>query len=124
MTHFEDKVRQALSAEDAKLYDTLGHRPNLVQAAFETLSNENRLFAVGGWVLGFAMFGLAAYAGSGFFAAESMRDLVGLAATAVIALFALGFIKIWFFMEAQKDALMRELRRIEPQLMALQRAES
>jgi hypothetical protein len=119
MTHYEDTVRSALSAEDAKLYDALGRSPNPVQAAFATLSSEHRLFAIGGWVMGFAMFAVAIYAASRFAEAETVRAMIGWAAGAIVALFALGFIKIWFFMEIQKDALLRELKRMELEIAAL-----
>lgn len=118
MTRYDDAVRGALSADDLKLYDALGRSENPIKGAFAMLSGENRLFAIGGWVMGFAMLAVAAYAATRFAEAETTRAMVGWAAGAVIALFALGFIKMWFFLEIQKDAVLRALKRLELQLAA------
>jgi hypothetical protein len=120
MTDYDQTVRSALSAEDARLYDALGRSQNPVQAAFATLSSEHRLFAIGGWVFGVVMFAVAIYAASQFFEAETPRGMIGWTAGAIIALFALGFIKIWFFMEIQKNAVLRALKRVELQISAIQ----
>lgn len=119
MTHIDDAVRSALSAEDAKLYDALGRSRNPVQAALATLSGEQRIFAIGGWMLGFALFAVAIYAGFRFAEADTTREMTGWAAVAVVAFLALGFLKLWFFMEVQKDAVLRELKRVELELAAL-----
>lgn len=119
MTRYDDVVRSGLSPDDLQLYDALSRHPNPVQAAFATLRGEHRLFAIGAWVMGFAMFAIAVYATTRFAEAETTRAMIGWAAGATVALFALGFIKIWFFMEIQREALLRELKRMELQLAAL-----
>lgn len=118
MSHYDERVRGALSAEDARLYDALGRSQNPVQAAFATLSSEHRLFAIGGWVLGFAMFAIAIYATAQFFEAATTREMIAWAAGAIVALLALGFIKIWFFMEIQTGAVLRAVKRLELQIAA------
>ena len=122
MTRYDDAIRGALSADDLKLYDALGRRENPVQGAFAMLSGENRWFAIGGWVMGFAMLAVAVYAATRFAEAETTRAMVGWAAGAVSALFALGFIKMWFFLEIQKDAVLRALKRLELQVAARRQA--
>jgi len=119
MAHYDDTVRSALSAEDARLYDALGHSQNPVEAALATLTSEHRLFAIGGWILGFSMFAVALYAGNRFLEAQTLHGMIGWAAGTMIAFVALGFIKIWFFMEIQKAAILRALKRIEFQVAAL-----
>lgn len=122
MTRYDDAIRGALSADDLKLYDALGRRENPVQGAFAMLSGENRWFAIGGWIMGFAMLAVAVYAATRFAEAETTRAMVGWAAGAVSALFALGFIKMWFFLEIQKDAVLRALKRLELQVAARRQA--
>lgn len=119
MTLHDNAVRGALSPDDLQLYDALGRRPNPVQAAFATLRGEHRLFAIGAWAMGFAMFAIAGYAATRFAEAETTRAMIGWAAGATVALVALGLIKIWVFMEIQREALLRELKRLEFQVAAL-----
>lgn len=120
MSHYQDTVRNALSAEDARLYDALGRSQNPLQAAFSTLlTGEHRLFAIGGWALGAMMVAGAVYAVTRFVEAETTRAMVGWASCALAAVFALGFIKIWFFMEIQTQALLRATKRVEMEVAAL-----
>jgi len=119
MSHHQDTVRNALSAEDARLYDALGRSQNPLQGAFSTLTSEHRLFAIGGWVLGVAMVAGALYSVTRFMEAETTRAVVGWAACALGAVVAVGFIKIWFFMEIQTQALLRATKRVEMQVAAL-----
>lgn len=120
MSHYEDTVRNALSAEDARLYDALGRSQNPLQAAFSALlTGEHRLFAIAGWVLGVAMVAGALYAATRFIEAETTRAMVGWASCALAAVVVLGFIKVWFFMEIQTQALLRATKRVEMEVAAL-----
>lgn len=120
MSHYQDTVRKALSPEDARLYDALGRSLNPLQAAFSTLlTSEHRLFAIGGWVVGVVMVAGALYAITRFIEAETTRAMVGWASCALAAVLALGFIKIWFFMEIQTHALLRAMKRVEMEVAAL-----
>lgn len=119
MRRHDATVRSALSAEDARLHEALSRSQNPIEAAFATLTGEHRLFAIGGWVLGISMFAVALYAASRFFEAVTLQGMIGWAAGATIAVVALGVIKIWFFMEIQKAAILRALRRGELQVAAL-----
>ena len=120
MSHYQDTVRNALSADDARLYDALGRSQNPLQAAFSTLlAGEHRLFAIAGWALGVVMVAGAVYAATRFIEAETTRAMVGWASCALAAVVALGFIKIWFFMEIQTQALLRVMKRLEMEVAAL-----
>ena len=65
------------------------------------------------------MFLIAAYAGWRFWAAPDLRQMLLWGALAGFALFTLGMIKLWFFIEMQKNAITRELKRLELQVASL-----
>jgi hypothetical protein len=77
MSHYQDTVRNALSADDARLYEALGRSQNPLQAAFSTLTSEHRLFAIGGGALGVVMVAGVIYAGTRFIEAETTHAMVG-----------------------------------------------
>jgi hypothetical protein len=116
MTHFDDAIRNALSPDDARAYDALGRNLDPLRAALGTLVREPRLVAIGAGLLGLGLLAAAAFAAFQFAEADTTRGMVGWAAGALLALFALGFLKLWFFLEMQKDAFLRALKRIELQL--------
>lgn len=120
MTHYDDAIRGALSPEEARLFEELSRSRNPIQAAFATLTSENRIFAMGGWIMGFVMFAAALYAAIRFAEAATTQGMIGWASGAVVAVVALGLIKIWFFMEIQKSEILRALKRIELLLASLQ----
>jgi hypothetical protein len=118
MTHYDDVVRGALSPEDLSLYEALGRARTPVQQAFDTMRGEQRAFIFLVWAAGVAFLCLAVFAGVHFAGATSPRAMAGWAALAAFAVFSLGMLKLWFWMEVQKLTIMRELKRIELQLSA------
>lgn len=119
MTKAEDAIRRALSPDDLQAYDALGRDQSPVQEAMAAFRTQHYLFAVGGWVMGFTMFLIAAYAGWRSWATADLREMFLWGALAAFALFSLGMIKLWFFMEMQKNGILRELKRLELQVASL-----
>lgn len=59
---------------------------------------------------------LAAVAIVQFFRAESVRDLIAYAAAFLVCLVAIATLKLWYWMELNKNALIREFRHLEQQI--------
>jgi hypothetical protein len=119
MTHPDDAIRRALSPEDLRAYEALGRSQSPVQAAMDAFRTQHYLFAVGVWAAGFAMLLVAVYASWRFWSAPDVRLMLVWAGVAVLALFSLGLIKIWFWMEMQKNSVVREVKRLELQVASL-----
>jgi hypothetical protein len=118
MTHYDDVVRRALSAEDLSLYETLGRSQNPIQLAFDTMRGEQRAFVLLVWAAGVGFLALAVFACVQFAGATGPREMAGWAGLAAFAVFSLGMLKLWFWMEVQKLSILRQLKRIELQLSA------
>lgn len=119
MTHVDDAIRRALSPEDLATYDALGRDLSPVQEALAAFRSQHRLFAIGGWVAGFALFLAGAYCIWRFFGAADMRGMLTWAGGAGFAMMSLGMVKLWFWMEMQKNGVIRELKRLELQVASL-----
>jgi hypothetical protein len=119
MTKVDDAIRSALSAEDARAYDALGRERSIVAEAMGAFQTQHRIVAVGGWLAGFLLFGVAAAAAWRFWLAPDVRGMLLWGGLATFAFAGLGLVKLWFFMEMQKNAIVRELKRLELQVASL-----
>lgn len=119
MTKAEDAIRRALSPDDLRAYDALGRDPSPVQEAIAAFKTRYFMVAISGWLMGLAMFVIAVYAGWRFWAATDHRQMLLWGALMAFAMFSLGMIKLWFFMEMQKNSILRELKRLELQVASL-----
>lgn len=119
MSELDDKIREALRAEDADLYKDLDAEPSVFEMLMETCRGRHRwLNLLGGlWMLVFLALGATAVVK--FFAAESTRDIVMWASACLMCMSAVSMLKIWYFLEMQKNGLVREIKRLELQIARL-----
>ncbi|MDO9222586.1 MAG: hypothetical protein Q7U20_02625 [Caulobacter sp.] len=120
MTHIDDAIRQALSAEDARALEGFGGEQSLIREAFATLgAGPNQLIYAGGWLGGFLLFGAGVATGWKFYNAVDAHEMALWGGATVLAFIAIGLIKIWFFMEMNKNQIIREVKRLELQVARL-----
>ena len=119
MSNIDQAIRQALSAEDAEFLARFESEAPLHEQVLATLGGRFGFFNVLAWVVGLAMFGGFLYCGWQAWNAVEMRDLVLWACGALCAFLGLGLIKIWFWMELQKNQVLREVKRLELQVARL-----
>ena len=119
MTNLDQAIRQALSAEDAEFLARFEREASLHEQVFATFGGRFGPFNVLGGIFGFALFGGFVYCAWQAWHAVETRDLLLWANGAVCAFVGLGMIKIWFWMELQKNQVLRELKRLELQVARL-----
>ncbi len=120
MTHIDDAIRQALSAEDARALEAFSGEQPLIQQAFATLgAGPNQLINVGGWIGGFGLFAAGVFFGWRFYVADEPHAMALWGGATVMAFIGIGLIKIWFFMEMHKNQIIREVKRLELQVARL-----
>lgn len=119
MTHVDDAIRRALSAEDAHALDALSREENIIQQALNAFRGRNRLFGAIGWTGGLALFAVGCLFVWRFFAAVDIREMLIWGGGAGLVMAGLAMIKLWFFMEMQKNEIVREVKRLELQVSAL-----
>ena len=119
MTRAEDAIRRALSPEDLQAYDDLGRELSPFEEALNAFNTQYRLFAVLAWAMGVLMFLAAVYCLWRFVQAPDTRGMLAWGGGAAFALFSLGMLKMWFFLEMQKNSIVREVKRLEFQVASL-----
>jgi hypothetical protein len=119
MTHVDDAIRRALSPEDLKAYDALSRDQNPLQQALAAFQTQNRLLTVAGWFAGFGLFAVGVYGFWRFALTPDIRQMLIWGAVGGMAMMGLGLVKLWFWMEMQKNTVVREVKRLELQVSAL-----
>jgi hypothetical protein len=119
MNNLDQAIRRSLSAEDAALLDRLGADQALHQLVLGTFEGRLRWFNVAGWVAGLVLFAVACVLAWRFVQAEDVGDMMRWGAASALAFAGISLIKVWFWMELQKNAIVREVKRLELQVASL-----
>ncbi len=72
-----------------------------------------------GWSCLLVFLVLGILAAVKFFGAESTRDIVMWAAACILCMSAVSMLKVWYFLEINKNAVTREIKRLELQIARL-----
>ena len=119
MNDLDQAIRQSLSAEDAALLDRLGADQALHRQVLATFEGRLRWFNVAGWIAGVVLFGVACVLAWRFVQAEELRDMLRWGAASALAFAGIALIKVWFWLELQKNAIVRDVKRLEVQVASL-----
>ncbi|MDP1738813.1 MAG: hypothetical protein Q8L23_15410 [Caulobacter sp.] len=119
MSQLDQALRRALSPEDLRLLDELSREEPLFIQAIKAFQDQHRLIGYIGWMGGFGLFGLACYFAYRFIDAPDLRTMILWGAATGLTVVAFSMIKLWFFMEMQKNNILREVKRLELQIASL-----
>jgi hypothetical protein len=119
MNEFDRAIRQSLSAADAELFDRLGADQALHRQVLATFEGRHRWINVAGWFAGFALFGVGCVLAWRFVQAQEVREMLLWGAASALAFAGLALVKVWFWLELQKNDLVREVKRLEVQVASL-----
>ncbi|MBA3315095.1 MAG: hypothetical protein M3552_08775 [Planctomycetota bacterium] len=116
MNRTDDMIRRALAADEFPRSEELP----ITEQILETFRGRNRWIAMYVWVYTFVVAALTGYSIYRFANATDVTQTVswGIGIMVFGLLVAMG--KIWYWMELNKNAVTRELKRVELQLAELQ----
>ena len=119
MKELDKNIAEALRREDADLFAEVGDEPSVFDMLLETFRGKHRWLNLLGafWTLVFLVLGIAA--AIAFFQAKATREMLMWASACTLCMLAVALLKVWFWMEMQRIALMREIKRVELQIACL-----
>ncbi len=119
MNVLDDKIREALQREDAELFEDAGSEPSIFEMLMETFRGRHRwlVFLTMFWTIVFMVLGVLSVVR--FFRAEEMRDMMMWAAASAFLLSGVSMMKVWYWMELNKNSVTREIKRLELQIARL-----
>lgn len=121
MKDIDDKIREALRKEESELLDHYRGEPAIHEMVMETFRGRFRwvnALAFTGSILIVGLLVVLAYL---FFHTESTRAMIAYAAGFLWGIMWIVMLKIWFWLEMNKNSLTREIKRLELQLANLSR---
>lgn len=119
MNELDRKIREALQKEDAELYEDFAVEPSIFEIVMETFRGKQRWmgFLFMFWTTVFLV--LTVLSAIRFFRAEETREMLIWATASVLFILGISMMKIWFWMEMNKNSITREIKRLELQIARL-----
>lgn len=112
-------IRETLSREEAEFHAGLDEPPIVAQLV-GVFGARNRWLNVLGALLTVVFLALAAYSAVRFLAADAaVPEMLRWGAGLFFCVLAVWALKIWYWMELQRNNLTREIKRLELQVAAL-----
>jgi Family of unknown function (DUF6768) len=122
MTNLDEEIRKALSGDEIENIGSIAAEQGMFAMMFGVFRGKMRLWSAFAMVLTFAAFGVAVWAGWNFLQTSDPHAMTLWGIGMGISIFFVGMLKLWFWMEMQKNAVIREVKRVELQLAVLSSA--
>lgn len=118
MEEIDRLIKDTLSKEEAAFYDSLEEQ-NLFDMVFGLFKGKNAWFLIITNIMIIAFLGLFVYSIVQFFNVESSEELIKWGLGSLIFLSSVCMLKIYAWMQMDKNAILREMKRLELQVMSL-----
>ncbi|WP_339894727.1 DUF6768 family protein [uncultured Algibacter sp.] len=111
-------IKETLTEEESKFYDELEEQ-NVLQMVYGLFKGKNKWIMVMMNVMTLIFFGLFIYCLVQFFSVEATKDLLKWGLGGIVFLLGVSMLKIFAWMQMDKNALLREIKRLEIQISSL-----
>ena len=118
MKDFDDQLRDAFKNDPENLMANLDE-PAIFEQVIETFRGRNRWINIMAFCYTFAGLGVAVFAAYQFFQVDSPKAYILWATVFLWSAIWIAMLKIWFWLEMQKNSVIREVKRVELRLMQL-----
>jgi len=119
MTTVDEAIRRALSPADVQDYEALGRELSPFGEAFGMFRRARRGYIWAVAVAGAAFVVIGGYAVWRMLNATDIREMLGWSLLAIFLMLSLALVKLWFWLEMQRNAVVREVKRLELQIASL-----
>ena len=118
MEEIDQLIKETLSKEEAAFYDSLEEQNNF-EKFVGLFKGKNAWFIVISNIMLFVFFGLFIYSCVQFFKVEAVEELIKWGLGSLIFLLSMCMLKIYAWMQMDKNDILREMKRLELQVMSL-----
>lgn len=120
MSNFDKSIAQALGEEPQ--VGEFGDEQNILEQVTSSFRSKNRWLVVFGIVFGLVFMGLGIYSLLQFLELKDTVQALPWAVLLIFSLVAIIAMKIWYWMELNKNAILREIVRLEHRIEQLHEA--
>ena len=118
MEEIDQLIKDTLSKEEAAFYDSLEEQ-SLFDMVFGLFKGKNAWFLIVTNIMTLLFLGLFVYCCIQFFTVESVEALIKWGFGSALFLLNVCMLKIYAWMQMDKNAVLREMKRLELQIMSL-----
>jgi len=118
MEDIDQLIKETLTQEEAKFYDELDEQ-NIFQMVLGVFTGKNKWIMYIMNILTIIFFGLFVYCTIQFFNTDVTNELIKWGIGGFALLMAVSMMKIFVWMQMDKNAIMREMKRLELQVSSL-----
>ena len=115
----DDEIREALSAEDARLLEEYDEEPSLLEVTLKSMTGRFQRINLMGAVVMVIFVALGFYSGWQFYLATELKSLLGWSLGVMFCVTTVGMMKIWYWMLINRYDATREIKRLELQVARL-----
>ena len=111
-------IKDALTKEEAKFYDNLDEQ-NLFEMVGGVFSGKNKWLIILMNIVMVAVFGFLVYSVVQYFNTDVTNEMINWSLAIIVCLLMISMLKLFTWMQMDKNSLMRELKRLELQVSTL-----
>ncbi len=112
MEEIDKLIKETLTQEEAKFYNELEEQ-NVFQMMFGIFKGKNSWINILISVVQAAWFGVFIYCAIQFFSTDETNELIRWGIFGFLSIFASSMLKFYTWMQMDKNALLREIKRLE-----------
>ena len=121
MREIDRIIRDTLSEEDSEMFDRFGGDQPIHESITDLFRFRPRWLLFGTIIVTFIAMAIAFYSVLQFYNALEIREMLMWGGVGFVSLLAVTTIKIWAWMEMSKNAILRDMKRLELQIVLLAR---
>ncbi len=119
MSTLDDKIKKALEVEEEEILTRFDNQQSIHEMLMDTFRGKNRWISILVFVFIFIFLFLSIYCAVKFFEVSTTKELILWAVGFMFGQMVIGMMKIWYWMEMQKNSIAREVKRLELQVVHL-----
>lgn len=118
MEDIDKLIKDTLTEEEAKFYDELDEQ-NVFEMLGGLFKGKNRWIMYLMNFMTLVFFGLFVYCAVEFFNTENTNEMITWGIGGLVFLFGVSMLKVFAWMQMDKNAILREIKRLELQVSSL-----
>jgi len=122
--NIDELIKQALSEEESEILERLGEEQSIFEQLLTNFQGKMKWMSMYIAFMILVFFILSIYCLIEFLNAEDIRLMILWGAALGGSFFTVGLLKMWHWMQMDKNALMREIKRLEIHIAALHKNNS
>jgi hypothetical protein len=119
--NIDELIKQALSEEESEHLERLSKEQNVFEELLASFQGSRKWLSVYVTVVIFIFFGISIYSLVQFLSVETTREMLLWGAAMGGSLLIVTMLKVWYWMQMDRNAIIRELKRLELQIATLKK---